>query len=109
MYARVTLLEIDTLRTTVADALEQFRGQTLPRLRVQPGYQGVWVLTTEDGQALLMSLWDTQADASTEGDHDFYSEELGRFATLFRSPPGRESYTVTLVDQPTAHAVGRTP
>ena len=101
MYARVTLLEIDTVRTSVADALEQFRTQTLPRLRRQTGYRGVWALATAEGRALLMSLWDTEAEADIEGDHDFYGEELGRFATLFRSPPGREEYQVLLVDQPT--------
>ena len=100
MYARVTLLEIDTLRATVAGALEKFRGRTLGRLRSQPGYRGVWVLATPEGKALLMSLWETEAQADVEADHDFYGEELGHFATLFRSPPGREEYEVLLVDEP---------
>jgi len=101
MHARVTLLELDTLRTPVADALEQFRSRTLERLRVQPGYRGVWVLATPEGKGLLMSLWDTEAQADVEGDHRFYAEELGRFATLFRSAPGREEYEVLYVDAPT--------
>jgi hypothetical protein len=100
MYARVTLLEIDTLRTTMAAALEAFREQTLDRLRAQPGYRGVWVLATPEGKGLLMSLWDTEAQADVEGDHHFYADEIGRFATLFRSPPGRDEYEVLLVDQP---------
>ncbi|HTK15191.1 MAG TPA: hypothetical protein VL769_02275 [Acidimicrobiia bacterium] len=101
MYARVTLLEIDTLRVTVDAALEKFRDRTLDRLRVQPGYRGVWVLATPEGKALLMSLWDTAAQADIEADHDFYGEELGHFATMFRSPPGRDEYEVLLVDEPT--------
>src|SRR6266700_9698 len=72
MYARVTLLEIDTLRATVGEALETFRAQTLERLREQLGYRGVWVLATSEGKALLMSLWETEAQASIEGDHQFY-------------------------------------
>jgi hypothetical protein len=100
MYARVTLLEIDTLRTSVGDALEKFKARTLERLRTQPGYRGVWVLATAEGKALLMSLWDTQAQADAEGDHNFYSDELGHFATLFLSPPGRGEYEVLLVDEP---------
>ena len=101
MYARVTLLEIDTLRATVDDALAKFRDRTLSRLRAQAGYRGVWVLATPDGKAMLMSLWDTEAQADTEADHNFYGEELGRFATLFRSAPGREEYQVLLADEPT--------
>ena len=98
MYARVTLLEIDTVRTSVPDALEIFRAQTLERLRSQPGYRGVWVLATPDGKGLLMSLWETAAQADTEGDDGYYTAELGRFATMFRSPPGREEYEVLFVD-----------
>jgi hypothetical protein len=101
MYARVTLLEIDTLRATVGEALETFRAQTLERLREQLGYRGVWVLATAEGKALLMSLWETEAQASIDGDHQFYGEELGRFATLFRSPPGRNEYEVMFVDEAT--------
>jgi hypothetical protein len=48
-----------------------------------------------------MSLWETEAQADVEADHHFYADELGHFATLFRSPPGREEYEVLLVDTPT--------
>jgi hypothetical protein len=101
MHARVTLLEIDTLRVTVGDALGKFRDHTLPRLRAQHGYRGVWVLATPEGKGLLMSLWETEADARVDGSQSFYGEELGHFATLFRSPPGREEYDVLYVDAPT--------
>jgi hypothetical protein len=47
-----------------------------------------------------MSLWDTEAQADVDGGHHFYADEIGRFATLFRSPPGREEYEVLLVDEP---------
>jgi hypothetical protein len=99
MYARVTLLEIDTVRTSMDAALALFREHTAPRLREQPGYRGVYVLTTPEGKGLLMSLWDTEQEAATEGDHGFYEAELGHFATLFRSPPGRDRYEVAFVDE----------
>jgi hypothetical protein len=102
MYARLTLLEIDTVRTSMTAALAQFETEIAPRLREQPGYRGVFVLTTPDGKGALVSLWDTEAQAAVEGDH-FYVDALGRFATLFRSPPGRERYEVSYVDEP-AHA-----
>jgi hypothetical protein len=99
MYARVTLLEIDALRISVADALGVFRAETLARLREQPGYRGVWALANAEGKGLLMSLWDTEEQAATD-QQAFYTEELGRFTTLFRAPPGRERYEVLLVDAP---------
>jgi heme-degrading monooxygenase HmoA len=100
MHARVTLLEVDTLRSSIPDALTRFRSETLPRLRGQPGYLGVWVLATPEGKGLLMSLWETEAQGDAEGDHGYYAQELGRFATLFRSAPGREEYEVLYVDEP---------
>ena len=93
MYARVTLLEIDTLRTSMADALEHFRARSSPRLREQPGYRGVFVLATPEGKGALMSLWETEEQAASKAT-TVLRRELGRFATLFRSPPGRERYEV---------------
>ncbi len=86
----------------MAGALAQFEAEVAPNLREQPGYRGVFVLTTPDGKGALLSLWDTEAQASVEGDHQFYSDALSRFATLFRSPPGRERYEVAYVDEPAA-------
>jgi hypothetical protein len=103
MYARVTLLEIDTLRVSVEDALELFHAHTLPRLHEQPGYRGVYVLTTPEGKGALISLWDTEDQAAIEGDGSsgsYYSDELGQFTTLFRAPPGRERYEVAYVEEP---------
>jgi hypothetical protein len=100
MHARLTLLEIDTVRSTMTAALERFEAEVVPQLRNQPGYSGVFVLTTPEGKGALMSLWDTADQAATEHDHDFYTNTLGEFATLFRAPPGRGSYEVVLVDEP---------
>jgi len=104
MYARLTLLEIDTVRTSMAAALAQFECEIAPQLEELPGYRGVFVLTTPEGRGVLLSLWDTEAQAAVEADEQpFYAAALRRFATLFRSPPGRERYEVAYVDQP-AHA-----
>lgn len=105
MYARVTQLEIDTLRVAVDDALEVFETEVLPDLRAQPGYRGVYVLATQDGRGVLMSLWDTadQADASGGA----YAETLERYLTLFKAPPGREHYQVRLVDTPDTSGAAR--
>jgi heme-degrading monooxygenase HmoA len=100
VYSRVTLLEIDTLRVDVQSALELFSNRVLPQLREQEGYEGVVVLTTPEGKALIMSLWETEEAAA--GDHGrFYDETLERYTTLFSTPPGRERYEVALADLPT--------
>jgi hypothetical protein len=99
MHARLTLLEIDTVRESMASALARFEADVLPQLRGQSGYRGVFVLTTPEGKGALMSLWDTSEQAATEAGHNFYSDALGQFTTLFRAPPGRATYEVVLVDE----------
>ncbi len=41
MFARATLLEIDTVRMNLNTALERVTERVLPALRTRPGYQGV--------------------------------------------------------------------
>ncbi|MGZ8693881.1 MAG: antibiotic biosynthesis monooxygenase [Gaiellaceae bacterium] len=102
MYARVTLLEIDATRMDVEDAVELFRERVLPELREEPGFEGIYVLTTPEGRALLMTLWETAEAAKP---NDFYTGRLADFAMLFRAPPGREQYEVSLAEAPTLEPV----
>jgi hypothetical protein len=103
MYSRVTLLEIDTMRTTVESAVELFEERVLPHLREQDGYEGVVVLANDDGKAMLVSVWKTEDAAIASA--DFATAALEEFVTLFRSPPGREQYEVRFAEMPAAVAV----
>lgn len=100
MHARTTQLEIDTVRTSLDAALTMFRSSVLPELEEQPGFLGLYVLANPEGQALLVSFWDTAEHAEAGGVASWYSDVLGRFATLFRAPPGRERYEVRLARPP---------
>jgi hypothetical protein len=98
MYSRVTLLEVDTVRVDVDEAIDAYKVEVLPALREQPGYRGAFVLLNPEGQGLILSLWEQEDDmAATAG---IATEALDRFATIFRAPPGRESYEVRLADVP---------
>ena len=85
MIARATMAEIDPVRMSVDDAVELFRESVLPALHEQPGYEGVYVLVAPEGQALVLTFWeseeaaaaDSRAGAST-------SEQFGKFVTIFR-------------------------
>jgi len=100
MYSRVTLLEIDTMRATVGEAVRLFEEQVLPELREHEGYDGVAVLATPDGKGMIVSFWDTEETATAAA--GFATEALERYVTLFRSPPGREQYEVVLAELPDA-------
>jgi len=107
MIARVTLAEIDVVRMGVDDAVTVFRESVIPALREQDGYEGVYVLLSDEGKVLALTFWETEeaADAGIAGSRSFYAEQIAKFVTLYRSPPGREMYNVVLADAP-AVAIG---
>jgi hypothetical protein len=98
MHARVTLLELDPVRTSVEAAVALFERDVLPHLREHEGYEGIYVLTTPEGRAMLLTLWRTREAA--EESAGFAREALAAHATLFAAPPGRELYTVAVADLP---------
>jgi quinol monooxygenase YgiN len=94
MHARVTLFEIDTLRIGMDEALERFKERIVPRLRQQPGCEGVIALDTPEGKGMLVSFWDTEAAASASIETGYYDEQIAEFTMFLRQPPGREHYEV---------------
>jgi heme-degrading monooxygenase HmoA len=102
MVARATMAEIDTVRMSIDDAVELFRESVIPALHEQPGYCGVYVLLTPEGQVLALTFWESEdeADAGIAGSRSFYSEQIEKFVTLYRAPPGRETYRVVVAEEP---------
>jgi len=98
MYSRVTLLEIDTVRIDLDDAVARFREEVIPGLKQQAGYEGCLVLTTPEGKAILITLWETEEAVKAAA--GFAAGELERFMLLFKSPPGREHYQVACCELP---------
>lgn len=107
MVARVTLAELDVVRMRLEDATELFKESVVPALREQDGYQGVYVLLSPEGKVLAITFWESEeaAEAGIAGGRSFYAQQIEKFVTLYRSPPGREHYEVVLADAP-AGALG---
>jgi heme-degrading monooxygenase HmoA len=103
VYSRVTLLEIDAVRTDVDEALEAYRTEVLAKLCGRPGYEGAFVLLNPEGQGLVLTLWRSAEEMAATA--DIAGDAFARFATIFRARPGRETYEVRLADVP-ALAVG---
>jgi heme-degrading monooxygenase HmoA len=102
MVARVTVAEIDAVRMSVPQAVELFRESVVPSLREQEGYEGAYVLLSDEGKALVLTFWESEeaADAGLTGGRSFYAQQVEKFVTIYRAPPGREVYRVALSDAP---------
>jgi heme-degrading monooxygenase HmoA len=100
MFARATLFELDTVRMGLEAALALFKERVLPEMRRQPGYRGLYILTTPEGKGLLFSLWDTEDAMQAGTESGYYDEQIAQFMMLFREPPGREHYQVLYAEAP---------
>ena len=102
MIARATLAEIDPVRMSVDRSVSLFQESVVPALRGQDGYQGAYVLLSDEGKVLALTFWETEeaAEAGLRGTRSFYAEQIEKFVTLYRSPPGREMYDVVVADAP---------
>lgn len=106
MFARVTPFEIDTMRTSVAEAEKLFDETVVPRMRDQGGFVGFVVMRNPEGKGLVISLWENEAAANASIESGHYGEQVARFITFMRQPPGREHYEVIRSQMPAnAHPV----
>lgn len=102
MVARATMAEIDFVRMGLDESTALFRDSVVAALREQDGYEGCLVLVSPQGQALALTFWrdEEAAEAGLKGGRSFYAEQVEKFVTIYRSPPGRERYDVVVADFP---------
>jgi heme-degrading monooxygenase HmoA len=98
MFARITMFEIDMLRISLDEALVRFKQVVLPEVRKQDGYEGLYVLRTPEGKGCILSLWSSQEAAIAGEESGYYDEQVAKFVSFFKSPPGRDHYEVMFVD-----------
>ena len=104
MVARVTLAEIDPVRRDPRRAIERFEGELIPALHEQDGYEGCYVLLSQEGKVLVVSLWASDEAARATRLSGFYQSQIDKLSdfVVYRAPPGREAYDVVVADLPVA-------
>jgi len=102
MVVRATEAEIDVVRTNPADAIEVFRQSVIPALHEQEGYEGCYVLLSEEGKVLVLSFWESNEAARATRLSGFYADQIAKLADLvvYRQAPGREAYDVMIAETP---------
>ncbi|MCK9519991.1 MAG: antibiotic biosynthesis monooxygenase [Dehalococcoidia bacterium] len=106
MYARVTQFDIDVVQISASAALDRFKELVLPELEKQPGYRGLLVLQNPEGRGVLVSLWASAEAERGSRATGYYEEQVRKFVTFYKQPPGREAFQVTHLDVPEAAAAG---
>lgn len=89
---------------SLGDAIALFNESVLPALRAQEGFEGVYLMLSPEGKALVLSFWETEALAEAGLASGFYSAQVEKFVTIYRAPPGREAYEVVVAEVPAVAA-----
>jgi heme-degrading monooxygenase HmoA len=102
MVVRATEAEIDVVRTNPADAIAVFKESVIPALHDEEGYEGCYVLLSEEGKLLVLSFWTSNETARATRLSGFYQEQIEKLSDLvvFRQAPGREAYDVVIAETP---------
>jgi heme-degrading monooxygenase HmoA len=102
MVVRATKAEIDVVRTNPADAIALFRESVVPALHEEDGYEGCYVLLSDEGKMLVLSFWESDEAARGTRLSGFYESQIEKFSDLvvFRQETGREAYDVVLAETP---------
>ena len=102
MVVRATEAEIDVVRKSPADAIAMFEESVLPALQDQEGYEGCYVLLSDEGKMLVLSFWESRDAARVTRQSGFYEAQVAKFTelVLYRQQPGREMYDVVVAETP---------
>ena len=74
----------------------------IPALHEEEGYEGCYVLLSDEGKMLVLSFWTTDEAARATRLSGFYAQQVEKFSDLvvFRQAPGREAYDVVIAETP---------
>ncbi len=96
MFARITIVQLKEGK--VDEAINIYKG-TVVAAKSQKGYKGSYLLTDRDtGKGMSITIWDTEEDAVANEQSGYYQEQVGRFKDVFKAPPVREGYEVSVQD-----------
>ena len=93
MYLRVVTSQIKT--DSVTEAIQIWRDQLIPILKEIKGYKcGYLSGDRNSGKSMAISIWETEADATTFYTSGKYAEIMALFASHFAAAPTQELFEV---------------
>jgi hypothetical protein len=99
MQARVTQFNVDPRDIDLDIAQGVFEKLVVPEMRKQTGYEGCYLLRTEKGKGMLVTLWEDEAAAMSSEHSGFYGEQIAKLLPLLGPPlPEHELYSVAFAD-----------
>lgn len=93
MYARIITSQLKP--GTIDKATTIWRDTIAPGLRQTKGCKGGYMTgDRHTGKGVVVTLWETEADATNVDSSGQYQQILGLLTDMFAAPPTREQYEV---------------
>ena len=93
MYSRVINCQLKP--DTFDQAISIWRQSIAPSLEHMPGFKGGYMTgDRHTGKGMVMTLWETQANATAMDSSGQYQQSISLFSDLFAVPPNREQLEV---------------
>ena len=105
---RATEAEIDVVRMNPHDAIDLFRQSVIPALHEQEGYEGCYVLLSEEGKVMVLTFWDSNETARASRLSGFYLQQIEKWMPLMQTD-GFAGAKQWCEDNPDAIASGYAP
>ncbi len=100
MYARITIFNVDPKDIDLDIAQGIFERLVVPEMRKQLGYEGCYLLRTEHGRGLVLSLWESEDAVVSSETSGYYAEQLAKLMPLLGKTPGVDTFRVAFADHP---------
>jgi heme-degrading monooxygenase HmoA len=93
VYARIITSQLKI--GTLAQATSIWRQSIVPSLKNTKGFQGGYMTSDPNtGKGMVVTLWETQADASAMDSSGQYQESIAQFADLLEFRPNLEQLEI---------------
>ena len=95
MFARLTIVQVNIDKLDETKRI--YEENVIPAAKSQKGYRGAYLLSdSKTGKGVSITLWDSEEDAIANEQSGYYQEQVGKFKGLFKTPPIREGYEVSI-------------
>ncbi len=96
MYGRVVSVKVEPEK--LKEAVGIYRDSVVPAAENQNGFRGALLLTDpESGEAISVTLWNSEEDLIQGQESGYYQEQLAKFADYLIRIPEQQGYEVEVM------------
>ena len=100
MHVRAATVQVQSGK--MQEAIDIYNNAVVPAQKAQKGYQGSYLMTdASSGQALSISVWDTEADMlAGETSGGYYAQQVEKLGSLLAGAPVLDHYELSSENSP---------